>query len=261
MDLGLEGRTAIVTGGSLGIGRAVVLELAAEGANVVCVARNQGNLDETVALGEGSPGKIHAIRADCATPAVPGDVVAETASTFGSVDILVNNVGTGVFGRDWSTDDETWDATMNVNFYSAVRFAREAIPHMQQSEWGRILNISSVSGHSGFPQMGDYNASKAAMIMWSKTLSRELAPHITVNSICPAAIDTPLWDDLASQLTGVTADTPEGVKQKNAESVALGRYGEANEVSGLCAFLVSERASFITGASYNVDGGWSMFAF
>jgi 3-oxoacyl-[acyl-carrier protein] reductase len=152
---------------------------------------------------------------------------------------------------------------MNMNLYSAVRFTRACVPHMKEHTWGRIINMSSVSAHSGLPNMGDYNASKAGMVSWSKTLSHELAPHgITVNSLCPAFIETPLWDALADTLTGTVADTREGVYQKMAEeNVVLGRYGTPQEVSGLCALLASDRAGFITGVAYNIDGGYTTFAF
>ena len=262
MDLGLGGRGAVVTGGSLGIGRAVVLELAREGASVMCVARNAANLAETVRQAEGLEGRVIPVEQDCSEAAAAQVVVAQAKEALGRIDILVNNLGNGWLGHDWRTEDETWEYVMNFNLYSAVRFARESIPQMQENGYGRIINMSSVSGHSGFPEMGDYNASKAAMIMWSKTISRELAPAITVNSLCPACIATPLWDNLAKQLTGVAGETVEEVYENVAkENLVLGRYGTPEEVSGLCAFLASERAAFITGVAYNVDGGFTNFAF
>ena len=262
MDLGLRGKTAVVTGGSLGIGRAVCLELAREGANVVCAARSEQNLTGTVDLATDLPGKVLPVQQDCSTPDAPSRVVGQALKAFGSVDILVNNLGTGYLSHDWRTSDDAWEELMNLNLYSAVRFARECIPEMQKRPSGRIINMASVSGHSGLPKMGPYNASKAAMIMWSKTLSRELGPKITVNSICAGCIDTPLWKSLAAQLKGELGNSVEEVYANVAQQyLVVDRYGTPEEVSGLCAFLVSARAAFITGVAYNVDGGFTDFAF
>jgi 3-oxoacyl-[acyl-carrier protein] reductase len=263
MDLGLQGRTAVVTGSSKGIGKAVVLELAREGANVVAAARGAEALAEVAAAAEGLPGAVVTVAVDCGTPEAPRQVVEAATEHFGPVDILVNNLGTGSSDHDWSTGDEAWEFIMNLNLYSAVRFTRACVPHMIERQWGRIINMSSVSAHSGLPSMGDYNASKAGMVSWSKTLSHELGRHnITVNSLCPAFIETPLWDSLAETLTGTVADTVEGVYAAMAEeNVVLGRYGTPEEVSGLCALLASDRAGFITGVAYNIDGGYTTFAF
>lgn len=262
MDLAIKGKTAIVTGGSLGIGRAVTVELAHEGANVVCAARSAANLQQTAALAKDSDGQVITFEQDCSTPDAPSRVVGAALDKFGRVDILVNNLGTGWLNHGWDTQDETWAFVMNFNLFSAVRFTREVVPHMKRQGWGRIINMSSVSGHSGFPAMGDYNASKAGMIMWSKTLSRELGPEITVNSICPACIETPLWESLADQLKGTEGETAEEVYQNvAAKNLVMGRYGTPEEVSGLVAFVASDRASFLTGACLNIDGGFTDFAY
>ncbi|MGF2949530.1 SDR family NAD(P)-dependent oxidoreductase [Microbacterium alcoholitolerans] len=261
MDLNLGGKTAIVTGASDGIGRAIALELASEGVNVVAVARGEQKLQALEAAGKELAGQLTTLQMDCTTESAGKDIVATALERFGRIDILVNNVGNGRVDRDWSTPDEVWLDTMNTNLYSAVRITRECVPHLRMNPGASIVNMSSISAHSGLANMGDYNASKAGLSMWSKTISRELAPDITVNAVCPGFIRTPLWDDLASQLTGAVGDTVDEVYDSTAQGIPMLRYGTPEEVSGLCAFLVSNRARFITGATLNIDGGYMQFGF
>jgi 3-oxoacyl-[acyl-carrier protein] reductase len=257
MDLGLKGKVALVTAASKGIGRGIAEELAKEGADVAICARGKAALDEAVAALQAHGNKALGIAADVAASEGVDEVVRSTLDGLGRIDVLVNNAGDAWFGRGVDTTDEEWASCMDINLYSAVRFTRAVVPHMRRQGGGRIINISTVGAHS--PNLGvvDYNAAKAAMLTFSKTMASELAAdNILVNSVCPALIQTPLWDRLADAVVGQRGATREEVfANLAAQFVPLGRFGTTAEVGALVAFLASERASFITGVAYDVDGG------
>jgi 3-oxoacyl-[acyl-carrier protein] reductase len=263
MDLGLNGKVTLVSAASAGIGKAIAVELAKEGANVSICARGQEGLDQAAEELRRHGIQVVAVQADVTKADQVQLVVDQTVEAFDRIDVLVNNAGDAWVGHSIDTTDEEWEYSMAVNVYSAVRFTRGVVPHMRNQGGGRIINISSVSGHTMIGGLADYQAGKAAMLAFSKTMAIDLAAdNILVNCVCPALIRTPLWDRLADSLVPAVGQTREEVFRNLADQVLMiKRYGTGEEVAAVVAFLASERASFITGSAYDVDGGFTKSIF
>lgn len=253
MDLGLEGRTAIVTGASRGIGKYIAEALAREGCDVAICARTESDLEAAAEDIEAEGVDVLALPMDVTEAGEPERLVSETAETFGRIDIYVGNVGGNRRGDFEELSDEDWEDLINLNFMSHVRVSRAAIPHMRSVDGASICYISSIFGRElGGAGLSLYNTTKSALISVSKVMAQELAPEIRVNSVAPGSIRFPggSWDQRVKE-------QPEKMKQFVEENIAIERFGRAEEVADTVTFLCSERASLITGACLNVDGGQS----
>lgn len=252
ISVDLSGKTAIVTGASRGIGKAIAVRLGASGVKVACVARNAEKLAETVAEIEAAGGTAEAIPCDVADSDAVTQLVEGVAERLGGVDIMVNNAG---ITRDTllprMTDDD-WDSVIATNLRSVFLFSRAAAGVMMRAKKGRIINISSTSGLRGNQAQGNYSASKAGVIGFTQTIARELASkrrQITVNAICPGFIAT----DMTAALKEAAGE--DAVMDRIKAAVPLQRQGEADEVADAVLFLASDSAGYITGQTLTVDGG------
>ncbi len=256
MDLGLTGKTAIVTGASKGIGLAVARALVGEGANVIAASRKPPQ-DEP--LNE----HLRHVAVDMRDPGCGDALVSAAALYFGQVDALVNNVG-GIeprLGGFLSTADEDFVDAYTVNFLSAVRAARAALPGLLASS-GAIVNVSSINAQQPDGSVVDYAASKAAMTNLTKALSAEFAPQgVRVNTVSPGPTRTPLWEEpegLAHKIGAAMGASPQAAMEAVGQSmggIAIGRFSEPEEIADAVVFPASPRASAVTGANWVVDGG------
>ncbi len=257
----LAGRTALVTGGSKGIGAAIAKAMAAAGANVAVTARGEASLTSLVDEISSAGGQALSIRSDATDEKSVAQAIDAAVSHFGGLDILVNNVGGPTeFSGFWSLTDEDWLACYDVNVVSAVRFTRHAVPHLKQSKAPRIINMSSISAIEPGTFNPHYSVTKAALINLSKHLSNLLVKDgILVNCVCPGPVHSDSWEQNVERLArerGVSLEESRAtVEKEESAKVPLGRIGEGGDVAGMVVFLASDEASWITGSCFKVDGG------
>lgn len=261
MNLGLKDKVVLVTGASKGLGKAIAAAFAAEGSRVVLSARASKELEQAAEEIRQKGGNALALGADVTNRSDVERLVKETVAHFGTIHVLVNNAG-GI-GNPSSFEelsDDDWENVFNLNLFSAVRITRAVLPYMKGQKWGRIIDMSSESGIQPDPTMPHYNASKAALINFSKSLSKAYAKDgILVNTVSPAFIKTPLVEDMLAQQAkaqGITVEEAEKTfLRQNRPHIELGRAGTPEEVAPAVVFLASEAASFINGENLRVDGG------
>jgi 3-oxoacyl-[acyl-carrier protein] reductase len=257
MELGLNGKVALVAGASQGMGRATALGFAREGAKVSICARGEAALNEAAAMiRKETGGEVLSMVADMAKVEDIQRFVNQSAEHFGRVDIIVNNAGGPPPGDFMKFTDEDWNNAYNLSFLSTMRMTREAVPHMCKLGGGRVINITSYAVKEPIAGLVLSNAVRSAVIGMAKTLSRELAKdNILINNVCPGRIDT----ERAQKLNKARADRlqrpVEEINREMAAEVPLGRYGTPEEAADLIVFLGSERASYITGTTIQIDGG------
>ncbi|UCH59154.1 MAG: 3-oxoacyl-[acyl-carrier-protein] reductase [Anaerolineales bacterium] len=248
-SLRLDGKVALVTGASRGIGRAVALELARQGAKVtVNYNASIKAAEEVVTLIKAHGGEAQAVMADVSNFNRAQELVKSTIDNFGGLDILVNNAGITRDMLIMMMSEEDWDAVQNTNLKSTFNCSKAAVRHMMRKRFGRIINITSVAGQMGNAGQTNYSASKAGQIGFTKALAREVAArNITVNGIAAGYIDTDIWNTV-----------PEEAQQAALSIIPLGRKGQPEEIAYAVAFLASDQAAYITGQILGVDGGMAM---
>jgi 3-oxoacyl-[acyl-carrier protein] reductase len=248
-SLKLDGRVALITGASRGIGKAIALELAARGAAIAVNYLQSAQLAEQVVEQINSNGgNALAFQSDVSDFQQAQALVKATIDQLGGLDILVNNAGITRDKLIMMMSEQDWDAVQNINLKSTFNCSKAAIRHMMRRRFGRIINITSVAGQMGNPGQTNYSASKAGQIGFTKALAREVASrNITVNAIAAGYIETDIW-----------ADVPEEARQTALSIIPLSRKGLPEEIAYAVAFLVSDQAAYITGQVLGVDGGMAM---
>jgi 3-oxoacyl-[acyl-carrier protein] reductase len=257
VDLGLKSKVAIVAAASKGLGRAVALELAAEGARLAICSRNREQIRHTAEYIHGETGaEVYYEQADVTRHDEIKSFVANAANRFGNIQILVTNAGGPPPGLFVALRPQDWMHGFHLNLMSVINLCSEVVPYMQRNRWGRIVNITSIAVKQPVDGLMLSNSIRAGVIGFAKTLSNELAPYnILINNVCPGYTRTERVEELSASIAERKGLPKERVVKGWEDSIPMGRMGRPEEFAALVAFLASERASYITGTSIPVDGG------
>jgi len=258
LDLGLKGKVAAVAGASRGLGYAIARALAQEGATVGSCARHEESLERSARkIARETGGDVAHFVADLGSSEQARAFVRDCSARFGRLDILVTNAGGPPTTTFMDSSDDQWQAGFDLTLGSVISLIRESVPLMERRKWGRIVNVTSVSVKQPIDGLILSNSIRAGVVGLAKTLSIELAPlGITVNNVCPGYTATERVEDLARQLAESSGVEPRQVIEGWQEAIPMGRLGRPEELADLVAFLASERAAYLTGASIQVDGGY-----
>lgn len=258
MDLGLKGKVAFVAAASRGLGRAVAEEFAAEGASLILCSRNLETISRAAdEISKTSGAQVLGVAADVSRAEDVARAVRSGVEKFGRIDILVTNAGGPPAGRFEDLSPEAWEAATRLTLNSVLALTRAVLPGMKERRWGRILNVTSITVKQPVDNLMLSNSLRAAVTGFARTLATEVATHgITVNNILPGYTRTERVEELAKAIAAKEGISEAEARARWESEIPMKRLGEPREFAALAAFLVSERASYITGTSIPVDGGW-----
>ena len=264
MDLGLAGRSCAVTGASRGIGREVARMLCEEGASVLLIAREEERLaaaaEEVAAAGAAAGGRTEHVCLDVTEESAGDHILAAAEQDFGALDVLVNNAGSARWRDLDEVSEEEWRAAYELNVMAPLRAMRAAIPPMRERGWGRVVNVCSTAGKRPSAAMPEYSVAKAAELSLSRLFAdRHADSGVLVNAICPGPVESEMWMEPGG-LLDQSRDLEGGMSRDEALELAgskrpIGRLAQAEEIAAAIVFLCSERASYVSGAAWSVDGG------
>jgi 3-oxoacyl-[acyl-carrier protein] reductase len=260
MDLGLQGRACVVTGASRGIGAETARLLCAEGASVLLVARNEERLRAAAETAGAAGGAVATLALDVTDPDAGEQMLTAANEAFGALDVLVNNAGAAQWRDLDEVPDEDWRAQYELNVIAPLRAMRAAIPPMAERGWGRVVNVCSTAGKRPSATMPEYSVAKAAELSLSRLFAdRHAGDGVLVNAICPGPVESEMWMepggllDQSHAMSGA-ASREEALAEAGAKR-PIGRLAQAEEIAAGIVFLCSERASYVSGAAWSVDGG------